>query len=343
MVDNGAISLGGGGGSGGIDQLTGDVVAGPGTGSQVASLADVGTAGTVGDATHYPVVTTDAKGRVTGMVATAVPAGVNPATTVTGPDAYGAAAVVGTGTTYARADHNHGLPAAPADIPLSTVTTANDMIVATSSGAVTRVPGPITTDVNFLIGNSGSGTIGWTNVPTGVHTLTFGFHLGLGYGLYWNQPTVAANINASSGNTGLLYSAGVNTSGTNLHAFSSGSVGTDNLVSVISQGGSNGALATAPLPSAAPATALVLGTAWLNPNAWDVTLEVFLAITANTSLVISLGVGTTTTPTQVAIVTGTTLTGIVPVTIKVPAGYYALLSDSGTGTVTIMGQIEFSG
>ena len=36
-----------------------------------------------------------------------------PASTVTGPDAFGAAAVVGVGTTYARADHDHGLPAAP--------------------------------------------------------------------------------------------------------------------------------------------------------------------------------------------------------------------------------------
>ena len=32
-----------------------------------------------------------------------------PAATVTGPDAFGAAAVVGVGTTYARADHDHGL------------------------------------------------------------------------------------------------------------------------------------------------------------------------------------------------------------------------------------------
>ena len=36
-----------------------------------------------------------------------------PATTVTGPDAYGAAAVVGTSLLYARADHDHGLPSAP--------------------------------------------------------------------------------------------------------------------------------------------------------------------------------------------------------------------------------------
>ena len=35
--------------------------------------------------------------------------GHSPATTVTGPDAYGAPAVVGTGTTYAREDHDHFL------------------------------------------------------------------------------------------------------------------------------------------------------------------------------------------------------------------------------------------
>lgn len=36
-----------------------------------------------------------------------------PATSVTGPDAFGAAAVVGVSTNYARQDHDHGLPAAP--------------------------------------------------------------------------------------------------------------------------------------------------------------------------------------------------------------------------------------
>jgi hypothetical protein len=47
----------------------------------------------------------------------------SPASTVTGPDAYGDAAVVGTGTDYARDDHNHGLPAATAvPAPASTVT-----------------------------------------------------------------------------------------------------------------------------------------------------------------------------------------------------------------------------
>ncbi len=47
------------GGGSGITQLTGDVTAGPATGSTAATLASVGTAGT------YTKVTTDAKGRVT--------------------------------------------------------------------------------------------------------------------------------------------------------------------------------------------------------------------------------------------------------------------------------------
>ena len=61
-----------GGGSGGITQLTGDVTAGPGTGSQAATLASVGSAGTYGTASGIPVITTDVKGRVT-SVTTVVP------------------------------------------------------------------------------------------------------------------------------------------------------------------------------------------------------------------------------------------------------------------------------
>lgn len=57
---------------GGINQLTGDVTAGPGTGSQAATLASAGTAGTYGSGQLVPVITTDSKGRVTG-VTTAAP------------------------------------------------------------------------------------------------------------------------------------------------------------------------------------------------------------------------------------------------------------------------------
>lgn len=52
--------------TGGITQLTGDVTAGPGSGSQAATLANSGaTAATYGDATHVSQVAIDAKGRVT--------------------------------------------------------------------------------------------------------------------------------------------------------------------------------------------------------------------------------------------------------------------------------------
>lgn len=53
-------------GAAAINQLTGDVTAGPGSGSQVATLAASGvTAGSYGDANNVPQLTLDAKGRVT--------------------------------------------------------------------------------------------------------------------------------------------------------------------------------------------------------------------------------------------------------------------------------------
>ena len=58
--------------TGGITQLTGDVTAGPGSGSQATTLASVGSAGTYGTASGIPVITTDVKGRVT-SVTTIVP------------------------------------------------------------------------------------------------------------------------------------------------------------------------------------------------------------------------------------------------------------------------------
>ena len=167
-------------GTGGIDQLTGDVTAGPGTGSQAAALADVGTAGTVGDATHYPVITTDAKGRITAATPTAVPPGVSPATTVTGPDAFGAAAVVGTSALYAREDHDHGLPAAPAGAlsyaiggpAAAAIPTTLTTVLTTASLAV----GVWKLDVsfNYRLGSSAPATANFDfNLVVGTATATF--------------------------------------------------------------------------------------------------------------------------------------------------------------------------
>lgn len=56
-----------------ITQLTGDVTAGPGSGSQAATLAASGVAAaTYGDATHVAQVTFDAKGRATAAAAVAI-------------------------------------------------------------------------------------------------------------------------------------------------------------------------------------------------------------------------------------------------------------------------------
>lgn len=65
-----------GGGGSGLDQLTGDVTAGPGVGSQVATLANTAVvAGTYGDATHVARVVIDAKGRITGVTEVVIAGG----------------------------------------------------------------------------------------------------------------------------------------------------------------------------------------------------------------------------------------------------------------------------
>jgi hypothetical protein len=93
--------------------------------------------------------------------------------------------------------------------------------------------------------------------------------------------------------------------------------------------------------ASAAGTTLVLGTAWQNTTGKPVTLVVSLAVTANTSLVLALGVGPTVTPTQQTIVTGTTATGVFAIPIKVPPLFYALLSASGTQTSALVGQIQY--
>lgn len=68
--------LGTGGSGGGINQLTGDVLAGPGSGSQATTLATVNSSpGTCGDATHVCQITTNGKGLTTTQTAVAITGG----------------------------------------------------------------------------------------------------------------------------------------------------------------------------------------------------------------------------------------------------------------------------
>lgn len=97
-------------------------------------------------------------------------------------------------------------------------------------------------------------------------------------------------------------------------------------------------LITAPAVSAA--STLALGTAYQNTLGYDIVLTVYVSVTAATAGSLSNGVGPTTTPTQQTIVSALTVAAvtIIPVTIYLPSGYYALLSTGGTITATISGQ-----
>jgi hypothetical protein len=142
------------GGSSGITTLTGDVTAGPGTGSQAATLAATGSAGTYGDATHVPQVTFDSKGRETGATSVVItqPTGANPTGTA------GASAVNGSAATYMRSD------AAPAVSPCA-------------SGAAGLVPATGGGTANFLRADctfaapAGSGTVTSVAVAPGLTTV----------------------------------------------------------------------------------------------------------------------------------------------------------------------------
>lgn len=252
MVDvGGAISLGGGGGGGGtvsdVTSSDSSITVTTPTGPTVGLiLPAVGTAGTSGDNANYPIVTTDAKGRVSGVTlqplastpaitnvtwtlvrrsatATAgqtectifngstagqtislpttgqsyriinaasvpvsivsavhsmfienvlyaatspyvVPVGMGitftydatgiwyavswdplGASTVVGPDTYNSPAVVGSSLLYARADHDHGLPAAPSSAlsyQQSFITAAVNLTVANTVYNVTSLTLP---------------------------------------------------------------------------------------------------------------------------------------------------------------------------------------------------------
>ncbi len=105
------------------------------------------------------------------------------ATTVTGPDAYGAAAAVGTGTAYARDDHDHGLPAAPAGIPITAETSATGVALINGTQTILTVTVPNDGNMHTIVSawaikdvsaalTGGAVSISWTPYKGTVQTLT---------------------------------------------------------------------------------------------------------------------------------------------------------------------------
>lgn len=140
------------GGGSGITQLTGDVTAGPGSGSQAATLASVITAGgPTGSTSVVPVITYDAKGRLT-TVSTA---------TIT-PAAIGAPAGSGTSTGSNTGDQTSivGITGSLSDF--NTALTGADF--ATGGGTVTGASSGT---------NTGDQTITLTGDVTGSGTGSF--------------------------------------------------------------------------------------------------------------------------------------------------------------------------
>jgi hypothetical protein len=84
-------------------------------------------------------------------------------------------------------------------------------------------------------------------------------------------------------------------------------------------------------------TGLTIGNAYQNALGYDITMCVILEITVNSSGTISMGVDSTNTPLEQIIFSGTTTTGFVPLTFKLPAGYYVIISVSDL-TAEIRGQ-----
>ena len=146
------------------------------------TLATVTTAQTaVGDSNTIPVITVNAKGQITALTTAAVAGGVALATTA--PANLASVAAVGTGTTAARADHQHAFPTA-ADVGALGATAAaggdltgnypnptlNTVSVAKGGTGQTSY-----TDGQLLIGNSTGNTLEKTTLTAGSNvTITNG-------------------------------------------------------------------------------------------------------------------------------------------------------------------------
>ena len=87
--------------------------------------------------------------------------GGTPASTVTGPDAFGDPAVVGTATDYARSDHDHGLPSAPS----GSFAAGGDLSGTSSSQTVVGIQGTAVDALPVDATEYLDGTGHWTTPP----------------------------------------------------------------------------------------------------------------------------------------------------------------------------------
>jgi len=218
------------GGGGGITQLTGDVTAGPGSGSQAATLSSTGvSAGT------YTSVTVDVKGRVT--------AGTNP-TTLSGygitdaqpldADLTALAALTGTDTIYYRSAADtwsavtigSGLSFSGGTLASTVTGTVTSVNLTAPAAGITVSGGPITTsgsitlaladDLAALEALSGTNTIYYRSAANTWSAVT------IGSGLSFSGGTLAAtggtgtvtSVNLTAPAAGITVSGGpVTTSG----------------------------------------------------------------------------------------------------------------------------------
>lgn len=118
------------------------------------------------------------------------------ATTVTGPDVYGAAAAVGTGTAFARDDHGHGLPAAPTGIPITAETSSTGVALINGTQTILTATVPNDGKVHQIIVTYSKHVT--TALTGGALTLTWHTATGQVSGPVTNSTAVGYSYNSTT-------------------------------------------------------------------------------------------------------------------------------------------------